>query len=136
MLMILTFVGIAFGELNVTCSGLVRLEFESFKDNGDYFIGYGATYFQSLRHAIGNESVLDTNSTFFKNRGVNFIRALGMVTHTNTSILPSDRWIELNESSYWQGLRDLLDEVWVRGIRVQLTIFTSTKYFDDMDRGI
>ncbi len=95
-------------------------------------MGLGVTYFQALRHSIQNRTLLKKNLSYLKDCGVDYIRVVAMIKDDGSGTWPVEREIIPDSKGYWEGFRYLLDETWRSGLRVQITIFTSTASMKNM----
>lgn len=112
----------------------VKVDGKTFIDEKGVFTGLGATYFQALRHSVDNrDALLDHNLAFLAERGVNYIRIVAMIKDNGSGEWPASREIIPSGDAYWKGFRKLLDKVWARGMRVEITILTSTASLKSVD---
>jgi hypothetical protein len=100
--------------------GLVRLEGRAFADEGGPYLAVGASLFWATWGFRHDRPRLEQNFKFLADRGVNYIRVLGVVGPrgwADRAVSAADAELE----STWAGLTDLAYDVY--GLRVQWTIF-------------
>lgn len=114
--------------------GQVRVVANSLVDDNGAFLGLGATYMTALWQCKNNRGLLESDLDLLRSRGFNYIRILAQVGGASywggLEIVPVDMtdgdsnpvapWPD-----YWQQLLDLLDLVYARGLRTEITIFGS-----------
>ncbi len=114
-------------------TNLVRLNGNSFCDQGGPFLGLGASYFQALRRARYDRARLHSDLAFLASRGFNYVRILSMVSWEGLEIAPvtfTNRAGQVVQGwpDYWQQFRDLLDVAAQHGLRVEVTIFAGAQH--------
>jgi hypothetical protein len=117
-------------------SNQVEVQGASLKDAGGPFLGLGASYFQALRRCKFDHGRFISDLDFLKACEFNYVRILSMVgwypawqgkeiapvTFTNQNGAVVNAW-----SDYWQRFVQCIDEVYERGMRVQVTIFADAQ---------
>lgn len=99
--------------------GPVRLDGRAMVDDGGPFLPLGATLFWALWGERHDPARLDTNLAWLADRGVDYVRILGMVGGDTWA----DRTIDPRSDDYWQTVDRLLDRLGRHGLRVQATLF-------------
>lgn len=100
--------------------GLVRLEGRAFADDGGPYLAVGASLFWATWGYRHDRPRLERNLKFLADRGVDYIRVLGVVGPrgwADRTVSAVDPQLETT----WGGLTDLAYDVY--GLRVQWTIF-------------
>lgn len=120
-----------------TRTGDVALSGRALSDDGEEFLGLGASYFQALRHAKYDRERYREDLDFLARRGFNYIRTLTMVggnsawagkeiapiTFTNDQGQSIQAWPD-----YWDQLGDMIDIAYDEyGLRTQLTLFADAQ---------
>ena len=103
-----------------TRRGVVRLEGRAFADDGGPYLAVGASLFWATWGYRHDRARLEKNLAFLAERGVDYIRVLGVVGPrgwADRTVSAADPQLE----STWGGLTDLAYDVY--GLRVQWTIF-------------
>jgi hypothetical protein len=100
--------------------GLVRLEGRAFADDGGPYLAVGASLFWAPWGYRHDRQRLERHLEFLADRGVDYIRVLGVVGPrgwADRTVSAADPQLE----STWAGVTDLAYDVY--GLRVQWTIF-------------
>ena len=103
--------------------GRVRLDGRVLRDDGGPFNALGATLFWALWGEAHEPDRLDDTLRWLADRGVDYVRILGMVGAESWS----DRRIDPASPDYWPAADRLLGRLARHGLRVQLTLFADAQ---------
>lgn len=120
--------GVAATEGEATASpasrqGRVRLDGRVLRDDGGPFNALGATLFWAMWGEAHEPERLDANLQWLADRGVDYVRILGMVGADSWG----DRRIDPASPGYWPAADRLLARLARHGLRAQLTLFADAQ---------
>jgi hypothetical protein len=100
-------------------TGSVRLEERAMADDDGPFLALGATLFWGLWGEQHEPERLDRNLAWLAERGVDYVRILGMVGGVSWE----DREVDPAGANYWSTVDRFLDRLARHGLRAQVTLF-------------
>jgi hypothetical protein len=103
--------------------GAVVLSGRALADQDGPFLALGATLFWALWGEANDPERLDANLAWLADRGVHYVRILGMVGGESWS----DRRIDPTAPDYWTIVDRLLVRLGRHGLRAQVTIFAGAQ---------
>jgi hypothetical protein len=104
-------------------NGVVRLEGRALADDDGPFLALGATLFWALWGEAHAPDVLDANLRWLAERGVDYVRVLGMVGAESWA----DRRIDPAAPDYWRSVDGLVARATRHGLRLQVTLFADAQ---------
>jgi hypothetical protein len=106
-----------------TPRGRVRLVNRSLADDRGPWLPLGASLFWALWAERHDPERLDRNLAWLAERGVDYVRVLGMVGSESWS----DRRIDPRDAEYWATVDRLFERLGRHGLRAQVTIFADAQ---------
>jgi hypothetical protein len=103
--------------------GPVRLDGRALADNGGPWLPLGASLFWALWGEQHDPERLDANLAWLAERGVDYVRVLGMVGADSWS----DRRVDPRAPDYWETVDRLFARLARHGLRVEVTIFADAQ---------
>jgi hypothetical protein len=108
-------------------TGIVEKQGYSLKDNDGFLLGLGITYFPALYHAEHDWSTFTTNIDAMAGAGFEYVRILSMVDWRDLS---SPIHIIPGSTGYWSTFREVVNYIYDKGMRTQITIFADAQKID------